>query len=481
MKRAYYSFILTLWALQVVAVLLTADQPLFWDNVLLTGQIPTTLWEGRLSTLFVPNEIAGYSPLWGAYIAQGWLWFGRNLFVTHLLMLPFLWGISFQLVRLAQQFVARRALGLTLAALISIPVLTALSVQCGPDLALLALYLTALNAILQRNRGWLVIVLIPLALVSPRGLWSLVPLFILDQLLVGTKLFALRWQWALGKAVAYLPAGLAVAGWYYLHYTHYGWLFNDPKGEFATLAEYTTLQEYLRQLGICIWRLIDFGQIAVWLPLAFVWIEILRGRVEEAPLRPVLALLTFVPAIAFSLFFASFRNPVGHRYMLVPMLMATLWLCYEWSEALRYPRFRARVLYVLVFFWTGHLWVALYPQDWAKGWDASLAHLQVGAAKRDVATFLMQLPPAERANVGARFPDAGSWEDAFVGEYDIHPAPYEEAENPYLLYNSASNDFDLADRAYLERYARPAVTCTYWPVVLQLWRNTRVPAARTNF
>lgn len=478
-RRGYYGHIALLWLLQAIGVACVQDQPLFWDNVLLSGKIPTELYVGRLSSLFVSERLAGYSPLWGAYIAIGWHWLGRSLAATHWLMLPLLWLISFQMVRLAQQFVPRRALGLTLMALLSVPVLAALSVQCGPDLAMVGFYLAALNAILYRNRGWLVLVLVVLALVSPRGLWCLVPLFVIDQALVGNKLFSPRWQWALGKAFAFAPAGLAAAGWYYLQYDHYGWLFADPDGDFASLAAYTTLPEYLRQLGICAWRMIDFGQLAVWLPLAGLAIAALRGRAEHVELRGTLALLTLAPAVAFALFFAAFRNPVGHRYMLLPVLFATLWLCYEWAEGLRYARFSRRVWMLVAVFWTGHLWVALYPQSWAKGWDATLLHVQAGAAKRAMAAELVALPAEAKSQVGAHFPDADAWEDCFLADWHFAPAPYDPTMNAYLLYSNAGNAFEPADVAYLSTYTRPAVVCRYWPVRMELRRNPRVPLKGT--
>jgi hypothetical protein len=480
MKRTYFGYILALWVLQAVAVAFVVHQPLFWDNVLLSGKIPTELWSANLSTLFVDEKMAGYSPLWGAYIAQGWLWFGRSLLTTHLLMLPFLWMISYQLVRLAQQFVARRVLGLTIAGLMSVPVLTALSVQCGPDLAMLALYLTALNAILTRNRVWLSFILVILALVTPRGMWCLVPLFILDQLLLGNKLFALRWLWAFSKALAFSPAALAVGVWYYLHYQHYGWLFTNPNGPFATLAEYTTLPEYLRQLGICLWRMVDFGQIAVWGPLLIIFITVLRGKVEAAQHRWVLMLITVVPTLAFSFFFASFRNPVGHRYLLIPVLMATLWLCYEWGESLRYDRFRTRILWVLLFFWTGHLWVAAYPASIAKGWDATLLHLQAGAAKRDMLASIQKLTPNEQADIGALFPDVGPWGDVFLDTTTLTTQELDTAQQMLWLYSSASNEFDHAEVATFPQRAQERVRCTYWPVTLVLWESKRLHTTPTR-
>jgi|GEM_PF-5177494 len=468
-NRTYYGYVGLLWLLQGLAVFLCAGQPLFWDNVLLSGKIPTALYNNQLLTPFVPESLAGYSPLWGAYIAQGWLWFGRSLFVTHMLMLPWLWLLSFQLVQLVQLFVPRRALGLSIAVVHSVPVLVALSVQCGPDLAMLALYLTAQNALLHRNRALLAVCLLPLAMVSPRGLWCLVPLFVLDQLLVGRKIFPARWLWQLTKATAFLPVALLALIWYIVAYQHYGWVFNNPSGDFAALAAYTTLPEYLYQLGIFCWRLLDFGQAAIWLALVPIVVVLLRGKLEPQEHRAVLILLWLVPTVSFALFFAAFRNPIGHRYVLIPLLMGAVWLCFEWAEALRYPVFRQRALWLLAFLWTGHLWLAAYPTDMAKGWDATLLHLQATRAKRALLQDLALLPYA-KTGLGAAYPDADNWDDAFLDSTRVAPITVNLKTNAAIFYSSASNSWAPAQLDSLQRTRRSVLIYSYWPASLQVFK-----------
>jgi hypothetical protein len=273
---------------------------------------------------------------------------------------------------------------------------------------------------------------------------------------------------------------MVVSIWYLLHFTHYGWLFADPSGNFATLAEFTTVPEYFRQLGIAAWRCLDFGQIALWLPLLWVVVSVFRNKVEEAQHRGVLALLTLVPLVTFAFFFAAFRNPIGHRYMLIPVLMGALWLCYEWAEGFRYDAFRARVWAVLLFFWTGHLWVALYPSAIAKGWDATLLHLQAGAAKCDMKASLEALPPTHRASIGAYFPDADPWGVAFLDSSKIVPAPLDFGQQTYWLFSSASNDFDPAAVAPMKAKSTLRIRCTYWPITLELWQAPALYTTSTS-
>jgi hypothetical protein len=259
-------------------------------------------------------------------------------------------------------------------------------------------------------------------------------------------------------------------GWYVAQYVHYGWVFNNPGGDFATLAQYTTLQEYLWQLCIAGWRMADMGQVIIWLGLAGVVATLLRGHAEEAEHRPVLILLLLVPSLAFAFFFAAFRNPIGHRYMLIPVLMGVLWLCYEWAEGHRYPFFVKRMVVVLAFFWTGHFWVAAYPGPIAKGWDATLLHLQAGAAKRAMLPTLQALPPSVKTAVGAAFPDADPWQDAFLDTNTFVPVPVHLATNKAVLYSTASNDWSVATFDSLASQKKIHTKCVYWPITFQLWQ-----------
>ncbi len=462
MKRDNLPLLLVIWLLQALLVGLTSWAPLFWDNVLLTGRIPTHYLAHWGYFSFVPEDMAGYPPLWGYYIAAGWAMMGRSLATTHWLTLPLVWMISYQAIVTLETFLARRALVLSTFTLMGLPVLLSLQAQAGPDLAMIAFYLAALNAILDRARGRLAFYLILLALVSPRGVVCCLSLFILDQILLGNRVFAWHWQWGLSKSMAFVPAALVFGIWYGLQHWQYGWWFNNPNGQWAAAAGLADPMTYLRNLGISGWRMIDFGQIVLFIGLLIYLPNILRGHAEELPHRGVLALLFLIPAIVFSLFFSLFHNPIGHRYMVLPVFFAGLWLMHELSERYKYNRFTTRVLVIWLFLITGHFWVGLYPQSIAKGWDGTLCHLSFLKSKTSALEYLKRRNIPLR-DVGATFPNLDAVDASFLNGDTSKMAELNLGVNRYIFYTNASNEFEPEVAEFLEREYQAVFTSDVWP------------------
>lgn len=470
MKRDNLPLLLLIWALQAGLVALTQWAPLFWDNVLLTGRIPTHYLEHWGYFSFAPESMAGYPPLWGYYIAAGWSVLGRSLAATHWLMLPILWGISWQAVVLLESFIARRALAVSAITLMGLPVLLSLQAQAGPDLAMIWFYLAALNAIIDRSRGRLAFYLVLLAIISPRGAVCCLGLFVLDQILLGNRVFTFQWQWGLSKLLAFVPAGLVFLGWYGLQHEHYGWWFNNPNGEWSSAAGFADPMMYLRNLGIACWRMIDFGQAIIFLWLLTLLPGVLRGQTEYLPHRGVLALLFLVPGIAFTLFFSAFENPIGHRYVVLPVFFAGIWLLYELSERYKYNRFTPRVAVLWLFFATGHFWVGLYPQSIAKGWDGTLCHLNFLKTKLSALEYLHRknIPLHE---VGATFPSLDAVDASQLNGDTAQMDYLSLGVSRYIFYTNASNEFEPEVVDFLEKEYQPAFTSEVWPVRTVVYRR----------
>lgn len=470
MKRDNLPLLFLLWGIQVGLIALVQWAPLFWDNVLLTGRIPTFYLDTLCTFQMLPEEMAGYPPLWGYYIAGGWALLGRSLAATHWLMLPLLWGISYQTVVLLQTFLPRRAMALSAITMMGLPVLLSLQSQAGPDLALIWLYLSALNAVLARARGWLAAYLVLLALISPRGAVGCLSLFLIDQAMVGPRFFSFQWLWAASKAMAFIPAALAFLSWYGLQKAQYGWWFNNPQGEWAQAAGYAPPLAYLKNLAVSVWRMIDFGQAAIFIGLLAFLPSILRGTAPEARHRLVLSVLFLVPALVFTGFFSLFQNPIGHRYLILPVYFACLWLLHELAERYRYDRFVMRVLVLWLFFATGHWWVALYPQGVAKGWDGTLTHLNFLITKRSAFDFLKRKEiPLHK--VGATFPNLDPLDATLLNGDTARMHPARTGQSPYVLFTTASNEFEVEDVARLEAEYLPVFESSAWPVRTVVYRK----------
>ena len=78
--------------------------PFFWDNVL-NARIADWFYTMDFPGLIVPEHLdAGHPPFFSMYIAGLWTLFGKSLLVSHLGMLPFLWGMVWAWWRICQRF-----------------------------------------------------------------------------------------------------------------------------------------------------------------------------------------------------------------------------------------------------------------------------------------------------------------------------------------------------------------------------------------
>ena len=451
-------------------VLLVLDVPLFWDNVLLGGKLPTWYFNhGGLANLYPPEEIAGYPPLFGLYISQMWLWFGRSLTVTHLAMLPFLWGISLQVIFLVRRFMARRVLVMASIVMLCLPVLLSLQCQCGPDIVFIFIYLFCLNKILDRQRLLLLFGLCILPLISPRAGISLFSLFIIDQILLGHRVFAFRWPWAFGKGLTFLPAAILLVAWYWGQNYTYGWWVTNPHGAWAGMAKGVGPITYVYNLFIAGYRMVDFGQMAVFISLIVVVVGLFRRQRKPHEFRPALIVLFLVPAVVFGLTFSLFQNPIGHRYMVIPVLFALLWLLFEWSEFYSYKVFFVRCSVFFCIFMLGQVMISLYPKSVAKGWDGSLAHIAAGRGRWSVVEFAhrRQIP---LHSIGATYPNLDAVDASFLNGDTSRFAELNLVDNSYVLITNASNDYPNMLERYLEEKGTEVFSTEIWPVYYKVYR-----------
>ncbi|NJO86864.1 MAG: hypothetical protein HC821_02075 [Lewinella sp.] len=70
----------------------TADFPFFWDSIQLASRQATHFYDG--GGLLLPNAIdSGHPPGFGLYLAIWWQLPGRQLWVSHLAMVPWVWMV----------------------------------------------------------------------------------------------------------------------------------------------------------------------------------------------------------------------------------------------------------------------------------------------------------------------------------------------------------------------------------------------------
>ena len=356
--------------------------PFFWDTIL-NSRIAHWYVDGNMGAWTVPENLdAGHPPFFSRYLAAVWTVFGQSLAVAHIAMLPFLMVIVVQFYKLAKRMLKPELLPWAMAFLVLEPTFLAQSSMVTPDIALVCFYLLAVNSILEGRRWMLGAAMVAMAAMTMRGILAVPAVFLTDILLAwwaGKR----KIDWP--KILAYVPVTLLVLVWLYVHYKATGWLLSPPAETYGEHRQLLGLKGILRNVGIIGWRWMDYGRVILFVFVALIGFQAWRKSILPENVRKALAFF-LVPALVWTLLFAPFSNPIGHRYFMVCYLflgLAAAGLLQMYNSRIYKMVVGGLIAIALV---SGHFWV--YPETIAQGWDASLAHLRYFGLKTQMDRFL---------------------------------------------------------------------------------------------
>lgn len=470
-----YPALLRLWGpfalLFALGIALAQDHCFFWDTVSQASRRGSWYYFLDFHTFFLPPELdSGHPVFFNMYVAAVWKALGRSLPASHWAMLPFAWGILWQLARLVVAWFpagAGRYWAMGLA--VSTAAFLGQAILVSPDLVLLFAFLWGLNSIRRREAWSLALALVLMNMVSLRGLFAAAGLGFFHLFLFGQA----HRSWAKGLADAlrgknlwpFLLALLFAAIYYGAHYRATGWWISTPHPNWAGGREVNSPLQLLRQTGILGWRFLDYGFFGYWLLLGrLLWQS--RPSSWSPPMRFLLGaaactLLAYLPGLL------GVSNPISHRYLLPVMMPMVLGLAY-WLLVVGSAS-RRWVVLLLVLNLTGNLWV--YPRHIAQAWDATLAHWPYYAT-RD--RFLAQLERAgiEPQQVGTRFPHVGPLDRIDLSGREAAMPPADLSRDSLVAYSTVMNDFSDAELAELDRWNKRIESCS-WPVCWILYEKNR--------
>ena len=316
------------------------------------------------------------------------------------------------------------------------PTLLGQAALVTPDIVLVWFYLAALNALLSGQRTKLASCLVGLTLLSMRGA-------IAGGALLGTELLLGLGQ-AEGKIIdkqwrrlwTYLPWLVATLVWMGLHYYHYGWVLYRHDGPWAAGAARVGLWGMARNVGLIGWRLVDMGRVMLWVVGVLLVVRLWRRRLWAEASHQITAMV-LAPLLVISIVLIGYANPIGHRYYLVVYLLVGVWVAHHLTETGVVGRWVAYALCLLAL-GSGHFWV--YPDNIAKGWDASLAHLPYFRLRQEMLTELTnrQIPLAK---VGSDYPNAYPLRYPDLGDDERAFAAKDLSRNEYVLQSNVMNGF----------------------------------------
>ncbi len=464
-----------IWFTLLAAVglsLATSGHVFFWDTIQLASRQADWFYRNDFCCLLLPDEIdSGHPPGFGAYLAGCWKLFGRTLFVSHLAMIPWLWLLGYQLVRLCRAASDDHRWPLLLALVLAEPVLLGQVLLISPDVVLLGALLLGLNAVLSHRRGQVLIAVGLLAVISLRGMLLGLGLYGIDlfRLWQNDRRLLLFFSDGPRRLLPYLPGGLLGLSFLLYHYTVKGWIGYHPDSPWAPSFARVDAMGLARNVVVFGWRLLDYGRVFVWLALCIgLWLE--RERLSiRLPRGPAQWLL--VGSILFALLLAfpllTHRGLLNHRYLLPVVVLFDMLAGYLLLHKIWRGR---RLLYLLSLagLLSGNLWV--YPPPIAQGWDSTPAHLPYYRVRGEMLRELerREIPPD---SVGTAFPEIGPLDYRDLSGRREGLVDKDLPHQRYIFYSNVMNDFTEAELDILRRDYVPVFQSNHWPITGVLYQR----------
>lgn len=450
-----------------------SDAVFFWDTVSQASKRGNYYYQTNFQSLILdPALDSGHPPFFNIFIGLSWSIFGRNLLVSHLVMLPFVLGIVFQVYRLIKNIFPENNRWLVFLIAIADTTFLAQSILISPDIVMLFGFLLCLNAIYENKNRQLIIGSFLLPFVSIRGI-----------LLLGVVgLIFLFWQMIQLKEnrqqisenivnllqksmLVFLPVGVCLIAYLAYHYQAAGWLISSPNPEWIVHRQPNDVYNIARNIGLIGWRFLDNGRIVCSLLLLYFMFKTTRQRRVIYGNGRFLILCFVAFFIIFAPIFIFFSVAINNRYLLPAFLLLHLLVTYFIVISNSKKGWLMAILIALL---SGTFWI--YPKQIAQGWDGTLAHLPYYELRKEMIDFIQKkgIPFTE---IGTEFPNKGALDFYDLSGQTAGFADKDFENNRYIFYARVMNDFtDEELRALAEDWEEIKVL-EQWPIQVILYRN----------
>jgi hypothetical protein len=402
----------------------------FWDS-LLTSTICSEFKNNGFNYGIPPNHLdAGHPPLFYGYLYLWWSAIESSLMVSHFAMLPFLWVMVYQFLKICEKLLANSEQVVMAVLLFCLETtILAQSTLVSYDIVLLAFYLLGLRYLLEDKKHYVAFAGIVLCLISLRGVVAFGALFLTEFLLFPERRKIKHWL------LAYSPALVLFALWNLFHYQQTGWALFSTSEQWAAQRGFTGVAGIFKNGMVIIRNLLEPGRLLLYFFIAFGLILNYK-KLDKIALKNILWVVV-IPLITFSLFFIPFNNPIGHRYLLIVFALSIpLLLLVTAPFAFK----KGIIILVSLCLVSGHFWYSIYPPQISKGWDASLAFVPYFKVKQKTLDFLLQANiPID--STAAHFPVDVSLAQSHLWSDTLKPQTFEADSARYVLVSNINNDF----------------------------------------
>lgn len=428
-------------------VFLNKENGFFWDTIQLASEHGSYYYNNNFSKLLLPVELdSGHIPAFGMYVALIWKIFGKSIEISHLAMLPFAFGIVWQLNNLCKRFIQEKYVGIALFLIFIDASLMSQITLVSPDVLLVFFFLWALNSVFNNKKAFIVISIFCLFLTSMRGMMLSVCLVFLDVYVnYGfkkniTKDYIVS---LLMRAILYFPALLIFIAFSIYHYKATGWIGYHKDSPWADCFERTDFKGFIRNIFFLGWRLIDFGRIGIWIVFILLFVKY-KTLIFKDKKNHELYFFFIIIIILLPLNMLWAKNLLGHRY-LIPIYISFSLL----TASIVFSNFvEKRFRNLLIFIWliiaaSGNLWI--YPPKISKGWDSTLAHLPYYKLRLSAIDYI-ESNKIDFEDVDSFFPNYYTLEEIDLKNDKRHFENYTIGnKSKYIFY---SNIFNVDDDVY---------------------------------
>ncbi len=440
------------------AIFLTAlvqNNAFFWDTIQLASKHAHWYYENNFSYFFLPNNMdSGHFPIFGMYVAICWKIFGRSLMVSHWSMFPFIIGAIWQTARLVTFYFPKKLRLIIMALLLSDAVLISQFSIVSPDIILMFAFIFCLNSIIREQKTLILLSSIPLAIISMRGFMVLAGLGLAHALIIISAEKKFDIGLLIKKLSIYFPAIIIISTFFVLHQLNKGWFAYHSDSPWASCFQRSDFYGILYNIGIAIWRFIDYGKVSLFLLLGglIFWqirtfgFKAMKNIIIQEK-NPLIFLSTvFITTVPILLLY---KILLGHRYLMPFIFLVFLSFSYlivktEMKNKLR----KILILIVIMSNITGHF--IIYPTKISQGWDATLAHLPYYELRQKMITFINENNIAYK-ETGTAFP---AKESGYITDLNKDKRQFAELDlekNNYIIHSNIFNDFSDEQLLALEK------------------------------
>jgi hypothetical protein len=431
--------------ISIIIITFCSEIGLFWDNVLFVSKIGTFLYENGIFNWIIPAEInPGHPPFLASYLAIGWTIFGKSLVVSHWIMLPFIFGLLWQLHSFVCFFIKDKWLQLAgFILVVADPTLLSQLVLVNPELIQLFFFFLALNAVLRNNQPFIVLGLSFLGIITYRGMFLCLGIFLIDMCV---RVFVRKDNFkkiiTLKTFIPYILGAVPAVIYLIWRLSSFGWLITHPDSPWEELWHFVTMEEFALNVASLAQRFMDFGRLSILAVIVFGLIKKWKSLDTNKSTLIFISVFSTIGIVLVSLFST---NTIGHRYFIVSYLSFAL-LSFILIQDFKYMKsIYAGLLISLI---AGNFIV--YSDRFAQGWDSSLAHIPYWDLRKNTIKYMdnNQISISETASF---FPNCTSIDNIELNG-DMRSFVIFTGKENYVfysnVYNLSDNDIEILNENY---------------------------------